>query len=127
MDPKTSFVLKVKLMGNHKKVRQDVSCYSFGKDVDSDTTNLRDLIDEIVTKFPPGYLEVTHVQYYNGELKTFRIVRTDQELMSMFEKHSNTKFVHMFISYTDPSELFQPITEWEGYASNGPSQCSATT
>ena len=33
--------------GNIKKVRKDVRCFCFEKVVDSDTTNLKDLVDEI--------------------------------------------------------------------------------
>ena len=32
--------------------------------------------------------------------------------MSMFEKHHKTKVVHMFVAYCDPSEMYEPITEW---------------
>ena len=39
MDPNSGFLLKIKLVGNKKKGRQDLSCYSFTKVVDADTTN----------------------------------------------------------------------------------------
>jgi hypothetical protein len=80
--------------------------------IDSDLTNYMDLVEEIVNKYPPCYLEVAHVQYYDDVMKTFPEVVCDQELMSMFEKHSKTKVVDMFISYCDPSKPFQPFQEW---------------
>jgi len=111
MDPKSTYLLEIKLLGNPKKVRKDVRCFCFDKVVDSDTTNLKDLVDEITDQYPPGYLEVAHVQYYDEDLKSFPVVNTDQELMLMFQKHSNRKVVHMFIAYTDPSGCYEPMTK----------------
>jgi len=39
MDLNTSFKLKIKLVGNRKKCRQDVKCFSFDMVVDSDKLN----------------------------------------------------------------------------------------
>ncbi|RLM69563.1 uncharacterized protein C2845_PM17G04830 [Panicum miliaceum] len=83
-----------------------------------------DLVDKITDLFPLGYLEVAHIQYYDADLKTFPVVNTDQELMSIFEKHSNSKVVHMFIAYSDPSECYQLIIEWEGFPSGNGNQSS---
>ena len=46
MDPKSTYLLEIKLLGNPKKVRKDVRCFCFDKVVDSDTTNLKDLVDD---------------------------------------------------------------------------------
>ena len=119
MDSDSTYLLEIKLVANIKKVRKDVRCWCFDKTVDSDTTNLKDLVDDITDQYPPGYLEVAHVQYYDADLKTFPVVNTNQELMPMFEKHSNNKVVHIFIAYSDPSRCYEPILEWEGYPSNG--------
>jgi hypothetical protein len=81
--------------------------------VDSDLSNYKDFIDSITKKYPPGYLEVSHVQYYDNVLKNFPEVKSDQDLMSMFDVHSKEKVVEMFVTYCDPSEKFEPITEWE--------------
>ena len=67
-------------------------------------TNYKDLVESIVDKYPPGYLEVAHVQYYDSDLQTYPEVRSDQGLMDMFAKHSMSKVVHMFVVYCDPSE-----------------------
>jgi hypothetical protein len=101
MDPKSTYLLEIKLLGNPKKVRKDVRYFCFDKVVDSDTTNLKNLVDEITDMYPPGYLEVAHVQYYDADLKSFPVVNTGQELMLMFQKHINSKVVHMFIAYSD--------------------------
>jgi hypothetical protein len=52
MDPNSSFLLKIKLVGNKKKARQNLGCYTFTKVVDADTTNFRDFIELIVDEFP---------------------------------------------------------------------------
>lgn len=86
--------------------------FSLEKVVDADFTNYMDLVDSIVDQYPPGYLEVPHMQYYDAELKTFSEVMLDQELMVMFSKH-NENVIQMFIAYCDPSEPYKPITEWQ--------------
>ncbi|KAK1630606.1 hypothetical protein QYE76_004921 [Lolium multiflorum] len=63
-------------------------------------------------EYAPGYLEVPHLQYYDEVLNTFPEIKSDQELMTMFEKHSETKSVQMFIQYCDPSEPYTPITKY---------------
>jgi hypothetical protein len=85
MDPNSSFKLKIKLLSNRKKCRQDIKCFSFDMVVDSYKINYEDLVESVVEKYPPGYLEVAHIQYYDEGLKSFPEVKTDQELMAMFE------------------------------------------
>ncbi|CAD6343101.1 unnamed protein product [Miscanthus lutarioriparius] len=113
LDTNTSYLLKIKLLGNRKKARKDVKCFSFDMVVDSDLSNYMDFIESIVDKYPPGYLEVAHIQYYDHVLKTFPKVNSDQDLMYMFDMHNKEKVVDMFIIYCDPSETFEPITEWD--------------
>jgi hypothetical protein len=60
MDPNTTFNLKINLLGNRKKCRQEFKCYSFDMDVDSDISNYKYLHDSMVDKYPPGYLDVAH-------------------------------------------------------------------
>jgi hypothetical protein len=81
MDTDTSYLLKIHLLGNPKKSRKDVRCFSLEKVVDVDFTNYTDLVQSFVQQYPLGYLEVPHVQYYDAELKTFPDVTSDQELM----------------------------------------------
>lgn len=61
MDPNSSYLLRIKLIGNKKKTRQDLGCYSFTKVVDVDTTNFKNLVESIVDEFPPRYKELTIV------------------------------------------------------------------
>jgi hypothetical protein len=72
MDPNSSYLLRIKLVGNKRKVRQDLSCYSFTKVVDDDTTNLKDFVESIVNEFPPRYMESAIVQYYDVHQKHFQ-------------------------------------------------------
>lgn len=50
-----------------------------------------DFVESIVEKYPTRYLEVAHVHYYDNVLKSYPEVKSDQELMCMFEKHSEDK------------------------------------
>jgi hypothetical protein len=112
MYPNSTFCLIIRLLGNPKKTRKDISCFNFQKIIDSDLTNYNDLVASIVEEYAPGYLEVPHLQYYDEVLNTFPEIKSDQELMTMFEKHSETKSVQMFIQYCDPSEPYTPITKY---------------
>ena len=113
MEENTSFLLKIKLLGNPKKSKKEVRCFSIEKVVDSDLTNIMDLVESIEVQCPPGYLEVAHVQYYDHVMKIFPEVKSDQDLMLMFSKHSKAKVITMFIGYCDASEPYEPITEWD--------------
>jgi hypothetical protein len=113
MDPNSSYLLRIKLVGNKRKARQDLGCYSFTKVVDADTTNSKDFVESILNEFPPRYTEVAIVQYYDDTSKTLPKVKTDQDLLSMFDKHAMTKVVCMTIVYYDPlQEAPQVVTEW---------------
>ncbi|RLN05247.1 hypothetical protein C2845_PM13G08310 [Panicum miliaceum] len=108
MDPNSTFLLNIKLLGNRRKARKDMRCFAFEKVVDSDLINYKDFIESVVEQCPPGYLEVAYIQYYDESSKTFPEVKCDKELMSMFEKHMQQKVV----LYCDPSQPYEPITEW---------------
>ena len=47
MEENTSFLLKIKLLGNPKKSKKEVRCFSIEKVVDSDLTNIMDLVESI--------------------------------------------------------------------------------
>jgi hypothetical protein len=81
--------------------------------VDSDLTNYDDLVGSVVNKYPPGHMEVAHVQYYDEVLKIFPEITTDKQLMTMFSKHFKSKVINMFIAYCGPSDVFEPISEWD--------------
>jgi len=59
------------LLGNRKKARKDVKCFSFDMVVDSDLSNYMDFVESIVDKYPPSYLEVAHIQYYDQRSENF--------------------------------------------------------
>ncbi|KAI4994275.1 hypothetical protein ZWY2020_029323 [Hordeum vulgare] len=115
MDPNSSYVLKIRLLGNPKKARKDIKCFYFEKVVDPDLTNYEDLLESIIVQYQPCYLEVVHVHYYDEVLKTFPEIKSDQELMHVFEKQAKAKMVQMFIVYWNPSEPYEPITQYYSY------------
>jgi hypothetical protein len=118
MDLKSSYLLKIKLIGNPKTHREDCSCYSLSKIVDSDTTNFKDLIDSIVDEFPPGYEELVTVQYHDEGLESFPQVENDKQLMNMFEKYNEIKVVCIFVLYSNPTEPPPLVTEWSNMPPN---------
>ncbi|RLN13000.1 hypothetical protein C2845_PM09G01870 [Panicum miliaceum] len=56
MDQTTSYLLEINLVGNPKKARKGVGCFSFEKVVDSELINFKDLVDSIVEQYPPRYM-----------------------------------------------------------------------
>ncbi|CAD6262030.1 unnamed protein product [Miscanthus lutarioriparius] len=109
----SSVKLEIKLLGNSKTRRKDVKCFSFEMVVDSDRTNFNDSVESVVEKYPPRYMEVPHIQYYDEALKSFPEIKSDQDLMCMFSKHRNSKVIIMFIVYQGPSDPYAPVTKWD--------------
>lgn len=87
MDPRSSYFLNIRCLGNPKKVRKEFRYFCFDKVIDSDTTNFKDFTESIVDQYPPGYLEVPRIQYCDSVLNTFPEVKTYQDLQLMFDKH----------------------------------------
>jgi hypothetical protein len=58
-------------------------------------------------------MEVVHVQYYDEAQKAFPEIKSDQDLMCMFSKHCKSKVIIMFILYRGPSDLHEPVTQWD--------------
>jgi hypothetical protein len=104
MDPKSTFLLEIRFADNARS-RKDLSCFTIDMVVDSDICNFKDFLDEIKEKYPPGYLEHATVAYYDHVRKAHVEVKTDQDLLAMFAKHTDNKEVNMSIAYTLPTEI----------------------
>jgi hypothetical protein len=72
--------------------------------VDSDTCNFKDFVDEIVTKYLPGYDELVAVAYYDSITVKHIEIKSDQDLLAMFAKHAECKVVNIAIAYPLPTE-----------------------
>jgi hypothetical protein len=72
MDSNISYLLKIRLLGNRKKIRKYISCMLVEKLVDPYFINFKDFVESIVEEFPSGYLEVSHIQYYDEVIKDFQ-------------------------------------------------------
>ncbi|TVU19316.1 hypothetical protein EJB05_35459, partial [Eragrostis curvula] len=131
MDPKSSFLLEIKLLANPRKRRKECSCFSFTKVVDCDTTNFKDFIESIVDEFPPGYKEVVTIQYYDEGSKSFPPVETDQHLMAIgppkrrkVTNKASTESSNSIVPFQDegtalsmtypPSQISEPATKKKG-------------
>ena len=51
MDPKTCYNLEIRIIAYNTRSKW----FNFSKVVDGDTTNFKDLVDEIQDKYPPVY------------------------------------------------------------------------
>jgi hypothetical protein len=71
MDPNSSYLLKIRLLGNPKKTKEEKDfLFCFEKVIDHDN-NYKDLIELIVDYYLPHYLEFGHVQSYDDVHKIF--------------------------------------------------------
>jgi hypothetical protein len=77
MDPQSTYMLKIRLIGNPKKRMKEFSCFHITKIVDFDVCNFKDLMEEIVDAYPHGYNELVSVFYYDEVQKNFLQVTTD--------------------------------------------------
>ncbi|RLN40151.1 uncharacterized protein C2845_PM01G32190 [Panicum miliaceum] len=111
MDPESGFNLEIRIIAYNTRSRW----YSFSKVVDADTTNFKDLVDEIMDKCPCRYDDLVKLFYYAAETKSNIEVSTDQELLDMFAKHRSTKTCYLSIAYHPPSMEPPPIPTWDDY------------
>lgn len=94
-DADSSYNLEIRIVSRNCRGRW----YELSKVVDADRINLRDLIDGVVDKYPHGYLELVKVYYFALDRKVNIELRTDQDLLHMFEKHSVSKCCFVTFAY----------------------------
>ena len=61
------------------------------KVVDADFTNFKDLIDEVVDKYPPSFGHIVKLFYSCMDTKANIQVCSDQDLVEMFAKYEASK------------------------------------
>ena len=108
MDLKTSFFLDIRLFGNNTRV--EGGRYSFSTVVDSDYTNFKDFVDDILHSYPSGYNDVVKLFYLADESHVE--IKTDQDLLAMFAKHESSRVIRMSIGYFDTRKPHVPIPDW---------------
>jgi len=87
MDENSQFNLEIRIVDSKSRGRW----YCLDKVVDADFTNFRDLINEIVDKFPPYYGDLVKLFYTCMDTKSHIPVCCDQDLVEMFGKHKASK------------------------------------
>ena len=73
------------------------------KVVDADRTNFRDLVDEVVDKYPTGFGDIGTVFYSCMDGKVNIKVSTDQDVLEIFGKHQDSKCCFLTFAYHNPS------------------------
>ena len=117
MDPETCYNLEIRIIAYNTRSRW----FSFSKVVDADTTNFKDLVDEIQDKYPPGYGDLVKLFYYAADTKSNIEVTTDQELLDMFAKHVSRKICFLSIAYYPASVEPPAIPTWDDECVDVPS------
>jgi hypothetical protein len=106
MDPETSFLMKIRLFGN--TFRPKFVAYSLTKVVDSNTTNFKDFLDDVLKSHPSGYNEVVQVFYYFAPEKQHLEIKTDQDMVAMFNKHADSKVIRISLHIMLPLVILHP-------------------
>ena len=109
MDPKTCYNLEIRIIAYNTRSKW----FSFSKVVDADTTNFKDLVDEILDKYPSSYGDLVKLFYYAADTKSNIELSTDQELLAMFAKHVSTKTCYLSIAYYPSSAEPPAIPIWD--------------
>ena len=112
-DIETSFNLEIRIISTTMRG----PWFAFNKVVDSDTTNFKDLVDEIVDQFPCGYGDVVKLFYFCAASKSNIEIHSDHDLMNMFKKHMSSKYCCMSIAYHKPDVDPPKIPLWDNYYS----------
>ena len=106
MDQESSYNLEIRIISSNTRCRW----FSFNKVVDADMTNFKDLVDEIVEKYPPHFREVVKVYYYCPVSKSNIEVSKDQELVAIFARQVETKCTcQLLITFLAVSHLAYQI------------------
>jgi hypothetical protein len=108
-DIETSFNLEIRIITPTMRG----SWFGINKVVDSDTTNFKDLVDEIVDNYPHGCGDVVKLFYFCADSKSNIQIHFDQDLMNMFAKHMSSKCCFMSIAYHKPDVEPPKIPLWE--------------
>ena len=95
MDPKTSYRLEIRIVATNSRCRW----FSISTVVDADTKNFKDLVEDIVDKYPCGYGDIVDMFYYCGETKSNIKVSSDHDLVAMFSKNASAKTCLLTFAY----------------------------
>ena len=109
MDENSQFNLEIRIVDSKSRGRW----YCLDKVVDADFTNFRDLINEIVDKFPPYYGDLVKLFYTCMDTKGHIPVCCDQDLVEMFGKHKASKCCFLTFCYHSPDSEPPKIPAWD--------------
>ncbi|KAJ1296452.1 hypothetical protein BS78_01G301600 [Paspalum vaginatum] len=110
IDPLSSYNLEIRIIANNTRFK---SWYRHSQVVDSDVTNFKDLVDDILKTFPCGYGDVVKLFCYCHGTKSNIEISSNQELVEMFAKHKSTKTCYLSFAYHHPSSEPPNVPLWE--------------
>lgn len=113
MDPSSSFLLNIKIVGSH--FREGIRGYRFPMVVDSDTTNYKNFVSKIGEKYRWRMNETIMINYFDESNRTIPELSSDQDMVAMFAKFGTTKTIAVLITVHDfnvtPNKPEWPIKE----------------
>ena len=83
MDGNSRFNLEIRIVAPNYRGRW----YILDKVVDADLTNFKDLVAEVVNKYPPSFDHILKLFYSCIDIKAKIQICSEQDLLEMFAKH----------------------------------------
>ncbi|KAF2950590.1 hypothetical protein DAI22_01g198650 [Oryza sativa Japonica Group] len=109
MDPDSSFNLEIRIVARNCRARW----FSLNQVVDADRTQFRDLLANLVEKYPHEYGDKVSLFFFCTETKSHIPVCNDQDLVEMFAKHRAIKTCLLNVAYHSPSSEPPVIPDWD--------------
>lgn len=109
MDPDSSFNLEIRIVARNCRARW----FSLNQVVDADRTQFRDLLADLVEKYPHEYGDKVSLFFFYIETKSHILVCNDQDLVEMFAKHRAIRTCLLTVAYHSPSSEPSVIPDWD--------------
>ena len=109
MDENSRFKLEIRIVAPKTRDRWN----SLDKVVDADFTNFRDLVDEVVEKYPPCFGDIVKLFYSCKDTKANIQVCSDQDLVEIFAKYKTSKCCYLTFYYHSLASEPPEILVWD--------------
>ena len=109
MDDNSHFNLEIRIVAPNCRG----SWCSLDKVVDADFTNFKDLIDEVVDKYPPSFGHIVKLFYSCMDTKANIQVCSDQDLVEIFAKYKASKCCYLTFYYHSLASEPPEIPVWD--------------
>lgn len=116
MDPDSSFNLEMRIVVPNSRARW----FCVNEVVDADRTHFSGMLEDVVDKYPPNYGDVASLFYFCRDSKVHIPIRSDQELVEMFDKHRVYRSCWLTVAYHKENSEPPVLPNWDFGEPNNP-------